>query len=232
MPCARGGGECQDCGGNTMTLIESEGRRICATCFGQERLSRPSPMLQFIERQETGSCDLIRDLFKFQVKHLSKADYAEIVEFLEEPTTGYSSSTPKNVLTIARVSGSHDAHISLASEWGRISDQSFVVLTVPDYDLSNEEANFILGADFLEFLCLGCQWGFSDLDNITTEFDAVCDQIENGPEDETDYDPDHLEALEALRAEFGLVPWGNARSRFEALRSTYGSALRFHHRSS
>jgi len=70
--------------------------------------------------------------------------------------------TPTNSSTFAGTGGD-GVHFGLLHINGEVSDDSPVVMTVP---MMFEEANVVLGENLLEFLRLGCQVGYFDLEQL------------------------------------------------------------------
>jgi hypothetical protein len=74
-------------------------------------------------------------------------------------------TTPKNSLSFASTGGD-DVHFGLVAVNGKFGDASPVVMTVPMAGDNPEELNFIVGETLRDFLCLGCERGFFDLEKL------------------------------------------------------------------
>ena len=138
-------------------------------------------------------------------------------------------STPKNSMAFA-TTGGDGVHFSFVKLNGEIVNQSPVVMTVP-MNLGNE--NLIIGTDFEDFLCLGCEVGFNFLEQLTY-YDSKADAIHwlSHPDewftshnvDPKDIDNDK-KLLKLLRTEFNLHPWDNIEVKLESLENEYSSLL-------
>ena len=133
--------------------------------------------------------------------------------------------TPTNTLSFA-ATGGDGVHYGLLALDDIVSDMSPVVMTVPMHFAA---PNMILGADLLEFLCLGCQVGyiFEDLIYHRSESLQWLKNPEKGLriEDHAYYLIDPITEVEypqdVICAEFNLRPWKEFEQRLAELNNQY-----------
>lgn len=118
--------------------------------------------------------------------------------------THYSTLTPINCRSFASTGGD-GCHFSLYVDDGRITEESFVVMTVPD-----SYTNVIVGENLFDFLCLGVRRGYFCLAYVSSP--KYLDAYTNPnwkPESPTDEfpDPNDLIKLEWLAQRLNLQPW-------------------------
>jgi hypothetical protein len=138
-------------------------------------------------------------------------------------------STPKNSMAFA-TTGGDGVHFSFVQLYGEAVDQSPIVMTVP---MNFGSENLIVGTDFEDFLCLGCEVGFSFLEQLTYN-DSKAEAIhwlshpdewfESHNVDPVDIDNDK-KLLKLLRTEFNLQPWDNIEIKLQSLEDEYSSLL-------
>ena len=138
-------------------------------------------------------------------------------------------STPRNSMAFA-TTGGDGVHFSFVQLNGEVVAQSPIVMTVP---MNFGSENLIVGTDFEDFLCLGCEVGFSFLEQVTYS-DSKTDAIYwlNHPDEwfaSYNVDPadtDNIEnLLKLLRTEFKLQPWDNIEVKLESLAAEYQPLL-------
>ena len=91
-----------------------------------------------------------------------------------------------------------------------------VIMTVP---MAFEQANWIVGANIHEFLCLGCRTGYFSLEGIA--YDYSRDQEILGLAETYEPEQDQVPILSALRERFGLQPWDEIPNRIAELQELY-----------
>jgi hypothetical protein len=141
-------------------------------------------------------------------------------------------STPVNSIAFASTGG-EGVHFSLLQIYEEVSHESPVVMTVP-MNYGNE--NLIVGSSIWDFLCFGCEVGFSFLELLTygdSKSDAVywlthpeewLASLRNNPETSLRID-DIMNLLNLLRSEFDLRPWENIEENLQSLGEKYFSLL-------
>lgn len=134
--------------------------------------------------------------------------------------------TPTNSSMFAHTGGD-GVHFSFLHLNGSVIEISPVVMTVP---LGHAE-NVIIGAHLFEFLCLGCQYGYFDLQELSYTFgkypkessinyrDQYLEQRDPGILDERLDRRKYL--LKLLTTEFSLKPWEDIKSRLDELQKLY-----------
>lgn len=139
---------------------------------------------------------------------------------------GYES-TPENALTFA-TTGGDGVHYSLVQLEGSSLDDSPVVMTVP---MNFGEENYIVGGDMQEFLGLGCQVGYTFLEQFTyskdkskeieyfTHPDKWFAELQEDVSAEKVWKVKNL--LAVLRKELGLQPWDEVSQRLGHLQKQY-----------
>jgi hypothetical protein len=147
-------------------------------------------------------------------------------------TREHYDSTPMNSMAFAKTGGD-GVHFSFVQLKEEISNHSPVVMTVP---MNYGSENLIVGSDFKDFLCLGCEVGYNFLE-LLTYTDAKSDAIYwlNHPEEwftSLRSDPDNGSSLDdkknllrLLRYEFDLQPWENIEDKLQSLEDKYLSLL-------
>ncbi len=91
-----------------------------------------------------------------------------------------------------------------------------VLMTVP---MAFEQANWIVGANLHEFLCLGCRTGFFSLERIA--YDDLRDSEFLGLASKYVPNQDEVPILSALRKRFELHPWDEIPNRIAELQELY-----------
>jgi hypothetical protein len=141
-------------------------------------------------------------------------------------------STPINSKAFASTGGD-GVHFSLIQENDEMSDESPVVMTVP-MNYGNE--NLIVGSNVWDFLCLGCEVGYSFLE-LLSYGDSKSDEIYwlTHPEEwftslRSDPEPSlsidiMMNLLALLRSEFDLQTWEDIEEKLQSLGEEYFSLL-------
>ncbi len=141
-------------------------------------------------------------------------------------------STPLNSMAFA-TTGGDGVHFSLIEINGEISDHSPIVMTVP-MNFGNE--NLIVGSNFNDFLCLGCEVSFFFLELLTYR-DTKSETLYwlSHPEEwvkSLKSDLNNIEGsditinlLKLLRSELDLHPWDNIEEKLQSLDDKYFSLL-------
>lgn len=136
------------------------------------------------------------------------------------PDEGRSGNdcTPLNADTFAETGGD-GVHYSFLPLPERTPDEWPVVMTVP----MEANCNFIVGADFVEFLRLGCQYGYFAIERLAYDRDRTIAHIQSGAHAFADRE-DSL--LAAIRERFGLRPWIDVRNRLDQLHARFHGLIR------
>jgi hypothetical protein len=136
--------------------------------------------------------------------------------FLHDPAknAGYPQ-TPSNSITFASIGGD-GIHFGLITEAGGIEPMSPVVMTIP---MAFENPNYIVGSSLYDFLCLGCQHGFSNLGNLHLSFDETIQYYQNRPGDF--YDERSPGILKTMSEALSLKPWSQVREHFVDLQNRF-----------
>lgn len=141
--------------------------------------------------------------------------------FLDDPpkNAGYHS-TPINSVTFAgtRVDG---VHFGSVTDDLQVSPESPIVLTIP---MALDAPNYIVGESLYDFLCLGCEHGFTELSNLHLNFDWTMDYYRNPVTNY--YDQRTPEILRLLTNELSLKSWSDVRRHFSDLQTRFASTLR------
>lgn len=169
--------------------------------------------------------------------------FGEIGLYLERPLSNFGyDSTPVNTSTFASTGGD-GVHYGLLHLDGEVRDNSPVVMTVP---MMFEAPNLVVGESLVEFLCLGGQVGYFDLEQLVyNERDAIdhithpqswADEIKGWVDQNEAYGFDaavggighfvesmrlRRSLLDALSVEFLLKPWDNIEARLHELNEKY-----------
>jgi hypothetical protein len=134
----------------------------------------------------------------------------------------YSHCTPLNCRTFASTGGD-GAHFSLLVLDGAITEESPVVVTMPD----SFGPSLIVAESLYDFLCLGCEKGYfplgglaGDAHELLAEYCASTDKIGYVT------DEYQFQTLRLLRERFGLRPWTKP-NRFDVLQERYRETLAY-----
>lgn len=125
---------------------------------------------------------------------------------------GYES-TPKNSLVFASTGGD-GVHFSFLCD-NFPNEKSPIVMTVPMND-----DNIIVGENLLEFLALGCRYGYFALEQLSYDRDETLSML-NKKEFWDDYTDFQKELLEEISTAFLLKPWNDHAKRLSELDSMY-----------
>jgi hypothetical protein len=143
---------------------------------------------------------------------------------------GYTC-TPENSRSFAHTGG-EGVHFSFLGELDEIDDASPVIVTIP---MAFDHPNFIVGENLYDFLCFGIHRGFFALEqlgyNFEETFTAYTNPMWQPSVHRHDWvgltvDDHTLNLLRLLIERFGLVPWKNAKIKFEQLQEAYLGKLR------
>lgn len=126
--------------------------------------------------------------------------------------------TPLNSITFATTCGD-GVHFGFVKLDGLPDGSEPIVMTLPATDYV--ESNLIVGENLHEFLCLGCQFGYFELEQLVYDREDTLARLERP--DPPDAKADYL--LSLLRTEFDLKPWTNFGERLDALNAKYLSLL-------
>jgi hypothetical protein len=174
--------------------------------------------------------------------------FGDIGLYLQRPLSnlGYNS-TPINTSTFA-TTGGDGVHYGLLHLNGEVRDNSPIVMTIP---MMFEKGNLIVGGNLSDFLCLGCQVGYFDLEQMVyDEKEAVrnighpqtwAEEIKTWIDENEAYGFDaaarsigrfveivrqRRELLDVLTSEFSLKPWPQVQARLDELNTTYLPTLK------
>ncbi len=181
---------------------------------------------EFANSPLCGPHDLLEQLYKFD-KLMDDNDWGHIfglnlgeLEPYEGTVLCDPQFTPTNSLSFARTGGD-DVHFGLLSVAGKYGDNSPVVMTVPMADDNPNDTNFIVGSTLREFLCLGCQHGFFDLEKIAYPWKTELFELHarGTPEEDRVY--------REFRERLGLEPWHNLCDRLAELNAEFRNQLQF-----
>lgn len=137
----------------------------------------------------------------------------------------YNHATPLNVRTFA-ATGGDGVHFSLMIRDGVLSDDSPVVLTVPEM---GNDGHAIVGENLREFLHFGYHTGYFCFERLIYESDPsqLLRDLLQGSAAREDFEDEYgygQPMMRLLREEFDLQPWPDA-GRFRFLQETYKPLL-------
>lgn len=124
-------------------------------------------------------------------------------------------STPQNSSTFASTGGD-GVHYGLLHVRGALVDESPVVMTVP---MNFDHENLIVGEDLLDFLALGCRFGYFALEQLTYQRERATAWIECATE--KDLASDERELVACIRSHFRLEVWKNVAARLQQLQDRF-----------
>jgi hypothetical protein len=130
-----------------------------------------------------------------------------------------NDATPLNRDVFAETGGD-GVHFGILLLEDRGVDDCPIVMTVP---MAFERANQIVGGSFVEFLALGCRYGYFALEQLAYDRDETIAEIERG-QDELDEDDERL--LAAIRERFGIDQWPEVRARLDELEAAYRGEIK------
>lgn len=136
-----------------------------------------------------------------------------------EDRYGYDS-TPLNADTFAGTGGD-GVHFSFLRLPEPHHNDLPIVMTVP----MATNCNFIVGTDLVDFLSLGCTFGYFALEQLAYKYDQTIDRIERGSHADRTSDLDDS-LLRTMRVRFGLRPWVDVRSRLTRLHERFHRFIR------
>jgi hypothetical protein len=233
MPCKKGAIICSQCGTRfyraTRGLATGD---LCVTCFGGSE-KKTTQIEAFIQAHGKGECSLLRALFKLEERlRTEHADSYVGLNLINPPqhygdcgTVLYSPrTTPSNTIAFAHPGGD-DVHFSLVQHGKNLGDNSPVVMTVPMGGEDVRAINVILGSNLYEFLCLGCEHGYSDLEQLF--YDPADTIARLSSREQNDCGEEATETLGVYRRELGLKPWKDIGTRLQELDDQFKRSLKF-----
>lgn len=127
--------------------------------------------------------------------------------------------TPINSITFANTGGD-GVHYGFLALDGEVTDSSPIVMTVPCCDTPN----MVVGENFLDFLALGCRYGYFGLEQLVHDKRNTIHELELQR-----FDPEatfqELKLLDLITSTFQLKPWPDPQSHLLDLDSQYHRAL-------
>lgn len=135
------------------------------------------------------------------------------------PRHGGYWCTPTNAVTFA-TTGGDGVHYSWLVHPDIGLDFSPVVMTVPMCDTPN----LVVGANVREFLCLGCRFGFSALEQLIYQPQRTLDELasKSVPGDAT---VEERRLLRTITDVFDLQPWGAPKQRLAELEGRFAPLI-------
>lgn len=126
--------------------------------------------------------------------------------------------SPMNGDTFAHTGGD-GVHFS-SLDIGHGAENGPVVMTVPMMDL-----NIVVGENFVDFLSLGCCFGYFGLEQLAYDRDRTIEHIQSGRHA---FRPpgSSVPLLSAIRERFGLQPWESVRGHLDALHDRLFASIR------
>ena len=121
--------------------------------------------------------------------------------------------SPLNCSAFA-TTGGDGVHFSVFTDK---EDLSPVVITVP---MSFGEENLVIASSIYDFLCLGCRFGFFNLEQLAYEFEQTTNEIESCNEQMPNSD-----VLIELSAAFNLKPIKNVKAYINEANRKYANNL-------
>jgi hypothetical protein len=138
--------------------------------------------------------------------------------------------TPENSLSFAHTGG-EGVHFSLVSEANEITENSPIVVTIPQ---AFDHPNFIVGETLYDFLCFGIYRGFFALEQLGYNLDEAFSVYADPswlPSEHRHFrvgygvDERQRDILNLLIERLRLVPWQEPRAKFDRLQETHLSNL-------
>lgn len=127
--------------------------------------------------------------------------------------------TPSNSVTFA-TTGGDGVHYGWLQDKENDPNNSPIVMTVPMAD----QPNLIVGASFVDFLSLGCRFGYFALEGLVYDFPAAVEELEMEKFD-PEASAEEKSLLSGLSKEFDLEPWKKPEARFMSLQERYLALL-------
>lgn len=128
-------------------------------------------------------------------------------------------ATPRNAETFAKTGGD-GVHFSFLRIANRDAESWPVVMTIP-MGISH---NFILGANCLEFLSLGCRYGYFRLEQLEYDWKSTVAAIQVGSYASSSAHEDHR-LLATISERFGLQPWPEIGGRLVELQEQFHALI-------
>ncbi len=126
-------------------------------------------------------------------------------------------ATPLNVDTFA-YTGGDGVHYSFLQLEDRLPEELPIVMTVPM--ARKENWNFVVGADLIEFLSLGCNFGYFSLEQLAYNWVGTVAELQSKA-NAYSASPTENKLRLSLNDRFGLRPWPDVQSRLRELRTEF-----------
>ena len=178
VPCSRGNTTtCRVCGARTLRAARGvDLGDLCSRCRVEQEKNRPTKIREILD--SPADCPLLVALFDLDAELRRESLGGTAGLGLIEPLVRYEShATPKNTVAFAETGGD-DVHFNLVTVKGAVSDESPVVMTTPYASEKPLECNFLLGMSLREFLSLGCDWGFDQLEQLPYAWEETVEELE------------------------------------------------------
>ena len=174
---------------------------------------------------------MIENLEKlWQLTGKERSQFSESVNFYFDPVglilfrdienMGYWC-TPENSVTFA-TTGGDGVHFGFLTNNGEVNENSPIVMTLPCADTSN----IIVGANFEEFLSLGCRGGYFELEQIEYQPQEQIPFLDSH-QYSSEMEPNEIKLLKSIEHKFNLVVWSNHASRLAELKLKYFGGLEY-----
>jgi len=169
-----------------------------------------------------GDCSVLISLFQHFERLRQEVSGPEFgLDLIDPPRPSALYVTPGNSIPFA-YTGKAETHFSLLTTNGKVSDASRIVATIPDagetIDTKTDpwSANFVVGKNLHDFLCLGCQWGYGALEYLALDWDRATRELSNGP-DTGQLSGEDMAELERFRQALDLRPWAGIEPKLKNL---------------
>lgn len=134
---------------------------------------------------------------------------------------GYDA-TPLNADTFA-TTGGDGVHFNFLILESQSAAEAPIVMTVPM--AADENCNIIVGEDLIDFLSLGCRFGYFALEQLAYDRDGTIAHIASGTHAFSDTSPDD-QLLDAITERFSLQPWVDVKSELAMLHAKFHHLIR------
>lgn len=138
-----------------------------------------------------------------------------LLEMPGEPSDPDYDATPVNAVGFASTGGD-GVHFGAVPQ----GDNMLIVMTVP---MMWERPNVVVGADLMEFLSLGCRYGYFALEQLVYDRSETEHELQSGEFEAATAEADGQLAL--LRRHFSLSPWPRVHERLQELERFAGDAV-------
>ncbi|MCC6575390.1 MAG: hypothetical protein IT462_16560 [Planctomycetes bacterium] len=117
------------------------------------------------------------------------------------------------------------SHFSFLETHGAVTDDSPIIMTVPTN--SPDQMNVVVGENLRDFLCLGCEVGYTILDDLAFNPAQAIKDIQNGSKDDPEWHDDTIiqRLLRILVEEFDLRPWDDVDTHLKTLHDRHFSKV-------